>query len=90
VPADELLPSRRLPPFGSRCDVVAAQDVAHRLVGNGMTQVGQRTGDADVTPTRVLAGEVNDQFLYRAIRFWLPTIHAGYLLQSYMSCAILI
>ena len=64
VPADELLPSRRLPPFGSRCDVVSAQDVAHSLVGNRMTQVGQRADDAIVTPTGVLAGEANDQFLY--------------------------
>jgi hypothetical protein len=43
---------------------VAAQDVAHSLVRNLMTQVGQRAGDAVVTPARVLAGEANDQFLY--------------------------
>ena len=51
VPADEFLPSGRLTPLGGWCDVVAAQDVAHSLVGNGMTQVGQRAGDAVVTPT---------------------------------------
>ena len=69
------------PRFGSRCDVVAAQDVAHRLVGNEMTQVGQLTGDAVVTPTCVLAGEANDQFLYlggdpgtaRMVRHWGPS-----------------
>ena len=64
--ADELLPGCRLTPLGSRCDVVAAQDVAHSLVRNVMTQVGQRAGNAVVTPTRVLPGEANDQFLYLA------------------------
>src|SRR5260370_29812395 len=51
MPADELLPGPRLRPFGSRCDVVAAQDVAYSLVGTGMTQGGQHPGDAVVTPT---------------------------------------
>src|SRR5215472_11394544 len=63
MPADEIPPTRRLTPFGSRCNVVAAQDVAHSLVRNMMTQVCQRPHDAVVTPTRVLAGKANHQFL---------------------------
>ena len=66
VPADELLPSGRLTPLGSWCDAIAAQDIGHSLVRNLMTQVGQRTHDAVVTPTRVLAGEANHQFLHRS------------------------
>src|SRR5215469_13592638 len=38
--------------------------MAHSLVRNRMTQVGQRPHDAVVTPTRVLAGEANHQFLH--------------------------
>jgi hypothetical protein len=50
--------------FGSRCEIVAAQDVAHRLARNLMTEVSQRAGDAVVTPARVLAGKTNHQFLH--------------------------
>ena len=64
MPADELPPGRRLTPLGSGCKVVAAQDVAHSLVRNQMTQVGQRADDAVATLTRVLAGEANHQFLH--------------------------
>ncbi len=63
MPTDELLPGRRLTPFGSRCDVVAAQDVAYSLVRNMMAEVRQRAGNAVVTPARVLAGEANHQIL---------------------------
>jgi hypothetical protein len=63
MPTDELLPGRRLTPFGSRCDVVAAQDVAYGLVRNTMAEVRQRAGNAVVTPARVLAGEANHQIL---------------------------
>jgi hypothetical protein len=48
VPPDELLPSRHLTPLGSWCDVVAAQNVAHGLIRNVMTQVGQRADNAFV------------------------------------------
>ena len=34
APADEFLPSCRLTPLGSGCEVVAAQDIAHCLVRN--------------------------------------------------------
>ena len=64
MPPDELLPSCRLTPLGSWCDVVAAQNVAHGLIRNVMTQVGQRADNAVLPPTRVLAGKTNHQFLH--------------------------
>src|SRR5260370_39983069 len=40
VPAEELLPARLFPPFGTRCDVVAALGLAPTPVGKGCTQGG--------------------------------------------------
>src|SRR5215470_18876508 len=64
MPTDEILPSGRLAPLGRRCDAVAAQDVAYRLIREAMAQVGQRADDAVVTPARVLARQANHQRFY--------------------------
>jgi hypothetical protein len=61
MPADELLPGRGLTPFGSRCDVVAAQDVAHSLVRDVIAEVRQRAHDPVVTPAGVLPGHAHNQ-----------------------------
>src|SRR5262245_60925580 len=50
MPANELLPGRGLTPFRSRCDVVAAQYVAHSLVRDVIAEVRQRANDPVVTP----------------------------------------
>jgi len=45
MPADEILPRGRLAPFGRRCDVVAAQDVAFPprvLPGGGQVLILQQ------------------------------------------------
>src|SRR5437879_4717535 len=65
MPADEILPSGGLTPFGCRRDVVAPQDVAHRFIREVMAQVGPRAHDAVVTPARVLASEANHQLFQR-------------------------
>ena len=48
---DEILPGSILTPLGCRSDPISAEDVAHRLIGDGMAEIGQRSDDAVVSPT---------------------------------------
>src|ERR1035437_136777 len=61
VGGDEILPGSILAPLGCRLDPVSAQDVAHRLIGNGATEIGEGTDDAVVSPAGVLSGEADNQ-----------------------------
>ena len=47
---DELLPGGRATPLGRRWDLVTTQDVADRLIGDPMAQVGQRAHDPIIAP----------------------------------------
>ena len=49
VRGDEIFPSRILAPLGCRSDPVSAQDVSHRLIGDGMAEIGQGSHDAVVS-----------------------------------------
>src|SRR5262245_36998490 len=61
VPADELIPRSLLPPFRSRRNSVASQDVAHGLIGNTMAEVGESADDTVVAPSRVLSRHAYDE-----------------------------
>jgi hypothetical protein len=63
VPANKVLPGGRFAPLRHWPDTVAAQDIAHGLVGHLMPQVGQRSHNPVVTPAGVLAREANHQIL---------------------------
>ena len=60
---NELSPSRVLAPFRRRIDAVRPETIADRLIGNLVTQVGQRSHDPIVSPARVLASHLGDQRL---------------------------
>ena len=51
----ERLPRRALTPLGGRVDPVVLQDPLHRVPGDLVTEVGQRTLDPRVAPLRILA-----------------------------------
>jgi|SRR5450759_1801241 hypothetical protein len=57
----EILPGSILAPLRCRQDSVSAQDVAHRLIGNEVAEIGQGSDDAVVSPTGVLSGKADDQ-----------------------------
>ena len=61
VAGDEILPGGILAPLGCRLDPVASEYVAHRLVGNGLTEIRQSSDDAVVSPAGVLSGEADNQ-----------------------------
>ena len=60
---NEILPGGILAPLGCRLDPVAAKDVAHRLIGNEVAEIGERSDDAVVSPTGVLPGEADNERL---------------------------
>jgi hypothetical protein len=66
VGGDEILPGGILAPLGCRLDPVAAKDVAHCLIGNGVAEIGQGSDDAVVSPAGVFSGEAhNEGFQFR-------------------------
>src|SRR5262245_40688739 len=60
----KFLPGRRATPLRCWSDVVPAQDVANRPIRDSMTQIGQRTHDAVISPAAVLARPVDYQRLH--------------------------
>ena len=63
---NEILPGGILAPLGSGLDAISAKDVAHRLIGNGVAEIGQGSHDAVVSPAGVLSGEAhNEGFQFR-------------------------
>ena len=60
VRSNEVFPGRGLPAFGRRRNAVPTKNVADRLVRNVVSDVGQRSRDAVVTPAGVLASESNN------------------------------
>jgi hypothetical protein len=66
VTGDEILPSGILAPLRCRLDPVSAKDIAHRLIGNGVAEIGQGSDDAVVSPAGILSGEAhNERFQFR-------------------------
>ena len=63
VGGDEILPGGILASFRCRLDPVTAKDVAHRLIGNRVAEIGQSSDDAVVSPAGVLSGEADDERL---------------------------
>ena len=53
---------------------MAAKDVAHRLVANLMTKVGQRTDDAVVAPAGVLTSHPDHEGLHLAREWRTPRV----------------
>jgi hypothetical protein len=55
------MPGRRSVSVGCRCNALTTQDVADGLIRPVMTQVGQRSYNAVITPAPILASETNHQ-----------------------------
>jgi hypothetical protein len=56
--------------LGAGADPVSAKDVSHRLIGNGMAEIGQSSDNAVVSPTGVLSGEADNQRLHLGGHRW--------------------
>ena len=61
---DKILPRGGLASLRRRSDAVAAQDVSHRLIGQGVPQIGDRPDDTVVSPVRVFPCHSHHQGLY--------------------------
>ena len=72
VGSNKILPGGLLAALGCRRDPISAKDVSHRLIGNGMAEIGQSSDNAVVSPTGVLSGEADNQRL-QCGRHWWPT-----------------
>ena len=59
---DEILPGGRLGSLRCGRDAVSAEDVAHRLIANGMTEIGQGSRDSVVSPAGIFPRHSNNQF----------------------------
>jgi len=58
---DKILPRSRLASLGGRSNAVAAQNVSHRLIGQAVTQIGQGSDDAVISPAGVLSRHSHHQ-----------------------------
>jgi hypothetical protein len=61
VGSNEILPGGILAPLGCRLDAISAKDVAHRLIGNHVAEIGQGSDDAVVSRAGVLSGETDNE-----------------------------
>src|SRR4030095_205716 len=61
VRGNELLPCRVLAPLRCWRDAVTAQDIAHRLIGNNIAQIGQCADNAVIAPAGILASHADDE-----------------------------
>ncbi|PYT22014.1 MAG: hypothetical protein DMG57_36770 [Acidobacteria bacterium] len=59
--ADELFPGCVLAPFGRRRQAMPPQDIADRLIRYAMTEIGQSSHDAIVTPSGILSRDSDNQ-----------------------------
>jgi len=66
---NEIPPGGVLASLGSRIDPMAPQDVSHGLVGQSVTQMGQGSNDAVISPAGVLTSHSHRQsFRFRRNR----------------------
>ena len=63
VPSNNVPPGGGLAPLRRRPDAMPAQDIADRLVGHRMSQVGQCSYNPVITPAGILASQANHQIL---------------------------
>jgi hypothetical protein len=63
VRSNEIFPSRFLTALGRWRQLVPLKDVTHGLVGDEMTEIGQSSNNAILSPTGVLPGEADNQCL---------------------------
>src|SRR4051812_9986419 len=70
VGSNEILPGSLLAARGRRRDPVSAKNVSHRLIGNGMAEIGQGSDNAVVSPTGVRSGETDNQRLHLGGHRW--------------------
>ncbi len=65
-----------LMPVYSRGNAVATEDVRHRLVRQGMTQIGQRAYDSVIAPADILFGHSDDQVFELGLYAWPARVTA--------------
>ena len=58
---EKRLPSSLPPPFRGGLDAVSLEDVADRLIGDLVAEIGQGTLDAVVSPVRILLGHTKNK-----------------------------
>lgn len=80
--ADEVLPGCGLTPLRGGSNPMAAQDVADRLVGQLMPQVGQGSDNAVVTPAGVLSRQTLPVFFPLTFLSHIKGLSAQLLTQS--------
>src|ERR1700687_909502 len=64
---NECRPCGRVLALGCWRQSVALQDIAHRLIGNLVPQIGQCPHNSVIAPVRVLLGHANDQLLKSSV-----------------------
>src|SRR6266567_1515180 len=74
VRTNEVRPCCGLAALRSRRNPKPPQNVADRLIGDLMTEVAECSGDAVVTPKRILSRHADDQFHDLASDPWPPRI----------------
>src|SRR5712691_6942510 len=62
--ADELFPRRGGLALWRRWEVMALQDIAHGLVTDGISEVGQSADNAVIPPGTILVRHAHDQVLH--------------------------
>jgi len=67
VSGNEILPRGRLASLRSRSHGVASQNVSHRLIRQAVTQIGQRSDDAIISPASILTRHSHHQSFH--VRF---------------------
>ena len=67
---NEILPGSILAPLVCRLDPLAMQDVAHRLIGDGVAKIGQGSDDAVVSPA---GGALDDISILLGTRLTVPS-----------------
>jgi len=67
VSGNEILPRSRLASLWNRSNAVASQNVSHRLIGQAVTQIGQRSDDAIISPASILTRHSHHQSFH--VRF---------------------
>jgi hypothetical protein len=61
VGGDKIPPRSCLASLWCRSNAVASQNVSHRLIGQAMTQIGQRSNDAVISPASILTRHSHHQ-----------------------------
>src|ERR1700704_4256853 len=78
--SNEVWPCSRALTLGRGRQAVASQNIANRLIGNHIAEIGQRARNPVIAPVPVLARHAEDQLLHFALDPWsarpLPSLRA--------------